>query len=291
MGLNCIEKACAEMTPTPFASSLMDDCIKTATDIEWGGSHYKTANIDSIGMANVGNALAAIKKLVFEEKKITGAQILQALKTNFEDTSTSPTGPEIQCMLLAAPKFGNDDDYVDLLVREASDYIILDAPNYTTETGGIFGAAMLPVTINVAFGEVCGATPDGRKAGTPTNDGCSPTQGTDVKGPTASVKSVAKLNHVACDQGTLLNQRFSPQVLENIAGMRKMSQLVRTYFDFKGQHIQFNVVSADTLRDAQKHPENYSDLMVRVAGYSALFTPLDPAVQNDIIARTEQSFA
>jgi len=289
IGLNCMEKAFAEKTPTPFSSAFVADCIKAGKDLEWGGAHYKTNFPKGVGMANVGNGLAAIKKLVFEEKKLTGAQILHALETNFEDNTTSPTGEEIRQRLLTAPKFGNDDDYVDSLTREATDFMVKDMPNYRTWMGGVTGAALLPVSQNVPFGEVCGATPDGRKAGMPSADGCSPAQGTDRKGPMAAVKSAAKLNHVACDNGTLLNQKITPQVMKDISGLRKLAELVRTYFEHKGQHIQFNIASADLLRDAQKHPEKYSDLLVRVAGYSALFVALDSQVQDDIVSRTEQT--
>ena len=289
IALLCIERAYAERTPTPFASALMDDCIQRGEDIEWGGAHYNTLFLRGVGMSNVGNSLAAIKKLVFEDKKLTGAQIRHALETNFEDTSTTPTGLEIQQMLLAAPKYGNDDDYVDLLVKEATGHAMRDVRRYTSWTGGRGGFALLPVSQNVPMGEIIGATPDGRKAGVPTAEGCSPTRGTDVKGPTAAVKSVAKLDHVLADNGSLLNQKFNPTVLKDISGLRKLAALIKTYFDLKGMHIQFNVVSAETLREAQKHPEEYADLMVRVAGYSALFVSLDPAMQEDIIMRTEHS--
>lgn len=289
IALLCIERAYAELTPTPFASALMDDCIQRGKDIEWGGAHYNTLFLRGVGMSNVGNSLAAIKKLLFEDKKLTGAQIMHALETNFEDTSTTPTGPEIQQMLLAAPKYGNDDDYVDLLVKEATGHAMRDVRRYTSWTGGRGGFALLPVSQNVPFGEIIGATPDGRKAGVPVAEGCSPTRGTDIKGPTAAVKSVAKLDHVLADSGSLLNQKFNPIILKDISGLRKLAALIKTYFDLKGMHIQFNVVSAETLRDAQKHPEKYTDLMVRVAGYSALFVSLDPAMQEDIIMRTEHS--
>ena len=290
IGLICAEKAYAEMTPTPFASGFIDDCIKLGLDIECGGAHYKVTSLRGVGMSNVGNSMAAVKKLVFEEKKLTGAQILHAMETDFEDMSTTPTGPEIRQMLLAAPKYGNDDDYVDLLVKETTDYFMKDMPNYTSWNGGTGSATLQPVSENVPFGEVIGATPDGRKAWRPTAEGCSPTQGTDVKGPTATVKSVAKLEHVLAEQGTQFNQKFSPAVLQDMNGLTKLAALIKVFFDGKGQEIQFNVVSVDTLRDAQKHPEQYVDLMVRVAGYSALFTSLDPAVQEDIILRTEQTF-
>jgi formate C-acetyltransferase len=235
----------------------------------------------------MGNALAAIKKLIFEEKELTGAQLMHALKTNFEDTSTTPTGPEIQRMCLATPKYGNDDDYVDRLVKEPTRHSMLDVHSYTSWTGGHGGYALLPVSQNVPMGEIIGATPDGRKAGKAVAEGCSPTQGTDLKGPTAAVKSVAKLDHVLGDNGTLLNQKFNPTLMKDTNGLRKLAALIKTYFDLKGMHIQFNVVSVDTLREAQKNPEEYADLMVRVAGYSALFVSLDPAMQEDIITRTE----
>ena len=289
IGVMCVERAYAEMTPTPYASALMDDCIQRGLDIEWGGAHYNTIFLRGVGMANIGNSLAAIKKLVFEEKKLTGAQLMHALKTDFEDTTTTPTGPEIQRMCLAAPKYGNDDDYVDLLVKEPTRHSMLDVHSYTSWTGGHGGYALLPVSQNVPMGEVIGATPDGRKARKPVAEGCSPTQGTDVKGPTAAAKSVAKLDHVLGDNGTLFNQKFNPAILKDIIGLRKLAALTKTFFDLKGMHIQFNVVSAQTLRDAQKHPEEHADLMVRVAGYSALFVSLDPAMQEDIIARTEHT--
>lgn len=255
IGLIGTDKAFAELTPTPFASALMDDCIQTGRDLEWGGAHYNSTWLRGVGMANVGNSLAAIKKLVFEDKRLTGAQIMHALETNFEDDSTTPSGIEIQQLLLSVPKYGNDDDYVDLLVKESTGYAMRDFRKYKSWTGGPAGFGLLPVTQNVTFGEVCGATPDGRNAGKPTAEGCSPSQGTDIKGPTAVVKSVAKLDHILADNGSLLNMKFNPSVFKEIIGLRKLAALIKTLFDLKGQHVQFNVVSADTLRDAQKHPE------------------------------------
>jgi len=287
IGLICIEKAFAELTPTPFASGLHDDCIQKCLDIECGGARYKVTSLRGVGVANVGNCLAAIKKVVFEDKQLTGAQVRHALETDFEDMTTAPTGPEIQRLLLAAPKYGNDDDYVDLLAKEVTGHFMRDVRQYTSWTGGPGGSTLQPVSENVPFGDVTGATPDGRKAGRPAAEGCSPTQGTDIKGPTAAVKSVAKLEHVLADQGTQFNQKFSPSVLQDVTGLRKLSALIKSFFDLKGQEIQFNVVSAETLRDAQQRPEEYADLMVRVAGYSALFVSLDPAMQEDIITRTE----
>jgi formate C-acetyltransferase len=288
---NCVGKAWAELTPTPFASSLMDDCIKRGKDLEWGGGHYNSAGMLQIGMANVGNCLAALKKVMFEEKRLTAEQIRHALETNFEDNASSPTGEEIRQILLEAPKYGNDDDYADLLVKDIYEFTAKDVMRYKVyTTGASCNTQTSPVSGHVALGSFCGATPDGRKASMPMNEGLSPAQGTDVKGPTATLKSVAKLNHALCSGGTLLNQKFDPAAFKDVDQLLRLTALIRTYFALKGMHIQFNVVSAATLKDAQRYPEKYSNLLVRVAGYSALFTTLEPAVQNDIISRTEQSW-
>ena len=217
-GLTCTENAFLALAPTPYASGLIADCIELGKDIESGGCHYKTAATRPVGMANVGNSLAAIKKLVFEEHKLTAAQLMHAMETNFEDDSAKPTGEEIRQMLLAVPKFGNDDDCVDSLTREATDYAAKDMHSYVTDIGSQGSVQLAPVSQNVPFGELTGATPDGRKAGTPTADGISPTQGTDKKGPTAVIKSAGKLNHITCDNGTLLNQKITPTVMKDISG-------------------------------------------------------------------------
>ena len=291
IGSNCVGKAWAELTPTPFASSLMDDCIKRGKDLEWGGGRYNSAGMLQIGMANVGNCLAALKKVMFDDKTLTGEQIKHALEADFTDNTTTPTGEEIRQVLLAAPKYGNDNDYADLLVKNIFEFTAKEIMNYKAYTTGATGNTQTsPVSGHVALGSACGATPDGRKAGMPMNEGVSPAQGTDIKGPTATLKSVAKLNHVLCSGGTLLNQKFHPTAFEGAGQLKKLASLIRTYFALKGMHIQFNVTSAETLRDAQKHPEKYPNLMVRVAGYSALFTTLQPAVQNEIISRTEQNW-
>ena len=241
-------------------------------------------------MASAGNCLAALKKIMFEEKRLNPKQIKHALETNFEDDTTSPTGEVIRQILLHAPKYGNDDDNADLLVKEVFGFACKDITRYVIyATGARCNTHTATVAAQVAFGEYCGATPDGRKASMPVNDGVSPVQGTDVSGPTAAIKSVAKLNHILCADGTLFNQKFNPISFQDLGQLARVASLVRTYFSLAGMHIQFNVVSTETLRDAQKHPEKYPNLLIRVAGYSALFTTLDPAVQDEIISREEQS--
>lgn len=290
--INCVAKAFAELAPTPFVSALMDDCIKKGRDLQWGGGRYNTGGLLQIGTTSVGNCLAALKKVMFEQKILIPEQIKHALETNFEDNNTAPTGEEIRQILLDSPKYGNDDDYADLVVKEVFEFTCNDITKYVIyATGARCNTNTATVAANVPSGMVCGATPDGRKAGMPTNEGISPVQGTDVRGPTATLKSVAKLNHILCANGTLLNQKFSPVSFQDLGQLARIASLVRAFFALKGMQIQFNVVSAETLRDAQKHPEKYSNLLIRVAGYSALFTELDPTVQNDIISRTEQGWS
>ncbi len=292
IGINCVAKAFAELAPTPFASAMVDDCIKKGKDIEWGGARYNSAGMIQMGMANVGNSLAALKKTMFEEKRLTPEQIRHALETNFEDDTASPNGEEIRQILLSVPKYGNDDESVDFLVKEVYEFTAKGVTDYIIyTTGGTCNTQTSPVTSHVALGGFCGATPDGRKAWMPVNEGVSPAQGTDTKGPTAALNSVARLDHVLCADGTLLNQKFSPISFQDPTQLQRLASLVRTYFTLGGMHIQFNVVSAQTLRDAQRHPEKYPNLLVRVAGYSALFVTLEPAIQDDIISRTEQNWS
>ena len=288
--VNCVAKAFAELAPTPLVSALMDDCILRGLDVQWGGGRYSAGGWVLMGTISLGNCLAALKKVMFEDKALTAQQIKHAIETNFEDKETFPSGEEIRQMLLHAPKFGNDDDYVDLLVKEMFEFICKEANKFTIyATNARASCNTAETSAHVAAARNVGATPDGRKSGTPANDGISPQMGTDVSGPTATLNSVAKLNHALCANGTLLNQKFSPASFQNAAHLRAVSSLLRTYFSLKGMHVQVNVASAETLRDAQKHPEKYRGLLVRVTGYSALFTELDPEVQDDIIARTEQS--
>ena len=218
---------------------------------------------------------------------ITMAQLKHALETNFEDTTTNPTGSAIQEMCLRAPKYGNDDPYVDNLAKDCLNIVLKELRQHQTVPGQGYGATIAPVAAHMSYGLICGATPDGRKAGTPLNDACSPSQGTDVNGPTATIKSVSNLEHINLVQGTIFNMKMHPGPLETSAGMAKWANLIRTYFDLGGWEVQFNVVSAETLKEAQQHPEDYKDLVVRVVGYSAFFVELEKAVQDDIIKRTE----
>ena len=292
---NTIDNSMEEMSPNPFVSCFVDDCIKRGKTVKQGGAIYDYCGPLLVGIANVGDSLAAIQKLVFEEKKITGQQILHALKTDFKDDSTSPTGEEIRRMLLAAPKYGNDEDYVDSLTAEALDLFCQELPKYHTTRYGrgpkgcIWHASCSTVSANIPFGLFVGATPDGRNAKAPTADTTSPTQGMDREGPLSTMKSVGKIPNLLCSGGNLFNMKFSPLLLKEETGRHKFSSLLRTFLgDLKGMHVQFNIVDGDTLREAKDSPEKHPDLMVRVAGYSALYTSLDPKLQDDIINRTEQ---
>jgi formate C-acetyltransferase len=275
--------------PCPYLSSLTRDCIGRGRSYFDGGAMYgnRTANVCIVGIATLANSLAAVKKLVFDDNVITMAQLKHALETNFEDASTKPTGPVIQEMCRRAPKYGNDDPYVDHLAKDCLNIVVKELRKHQTLPGQGYGATISPVAAHMSYGLLCGATPDGRKASAPLSDACSPAQGTDVKGPTATIKSVANLEHINLVQGTIFNMKMHPGPLETQAGMLKWANLIRTYFDLGGWEIQFNVVSADTLREAQIHPEDYKSLVVRVVGYSAFFVELEKAVQDDIIARTE----
>jgi len=246
-----------------------------------------------VGIANLGNSLAAIKKLVFEEKKITRAQLLDALETDFEGKE----GEKIRQLLLNfAPKYGNDDDYVDLLLKEAYMEYIHEIDRYHTTRynrgpiGCKYYAGTSSISANVPSGAVVPATPDGRKAFTPVAEGSSPSSGTDLLGPTAVFKSVSKLPTARIMGGVLLNQKLSPQAIRRDTDKSTLISMIRTFFeDLKGWHVQYNIVSRETLLAAKRDPEKYRDLVVRIAGYSAFFTTLSPDTQDDIIARTEHS--
>lgn len=275
--------------PCPCLSSVTRDCIERGRSYFDGGAIYGNwvVNACIVGIATLANSLAAVRKLVFDDKVLTMAQLKHALDTNFEDATTSPTGAQIQEMCLRAPKFGNDDPYVDHLAKDCLNTVVKSLRKYETVPGQGYGATISPVAAHISLGLMCGATPDGRKATTPLSDACSPAQGTDVNGPTATIKSVATLEHINLVQGTIFNMKMHPGPLETRAGMMKWADLIRTYFDLGGWEVQFNVVSADTLRAAQREPEKYRDLVVRVVGYSAFFVDLDKTVQDDIIRRTE----
>lgn len=282
--------AMEELAPDIFCSALVHNCIKRGKPILEGGAIYDIKSGAQIGVPNVGNALAAIKKLVFEDKVISGEKLKQAMNENFEGSE----GEKIRQILTNwAPKYGNDIDYVDLLTKEAYNYYCRQISKFknTTYGRGPIGGNWMPSTVtissNVPAGKVVGATPDGRKAGEPTADGVSPTHGTEKKGPTAIMKSVTKLPTYLMTGGQLLNMRIFPDSLKNVEGLKKFAALIRAFFNLCGWHVQFNTISTKVLKEAQRHPEEYSDLVVRVAGYSALFTALDPDIQEDIIHRSE----
>jgi len=286
-----VDTALEELVPDILCSAFVDSCIPRGKTIKEGGSKYDFVSGLQVGIANLGNSLAAIKKLVFEEKKLSADQLLGALENNFEGES----GERIRQMLLnLAPKYGNDLDEVDLLLKEAYMEFIRELENFHTTRHGRgpigcrYYAGTSSISANVPNGAVVPATPDGRKAFTPVAEGSSPSSGTDTRGPTAVFKSVSKLPTEKIMGGVLLNQKLSPATIARPEEKQKLVSLIRTFFeDLKGWHVQYNIVSRDTLLAARKNPEQYRDLIVRVAGYSAFFTTLSPDTQDDIIARTE----
>jgi formate C-acetyltransferase len=280
-GNNVIERLYADYMPAPFLSLLVDDCIANGRDYNNGGPRYNTTYIMGVAPATCTDSLSALKYHVFDRKNVTMEHVLEALAHNFE-------GQEKLRLLLwnKTPKFGNDDDYADGILRDVFNAFFDEVDGRRNTKGGCYRVNYLSTTCHVYFGSMTGATPDGRKAYDTLSDGISPVQGADRNGPTAVVKSAAKLDH-ARTGGTLLNQKFTPQLLKGEDGLDKVAHLVRSYFRLGGHHIQFNVVTAATLNAAQAHPEKYRDLIVRVAGYSDYFCDLTPALQNEIIARTE----
>jgi len=280
-GNNIIERLYAEHLPEPFLSLLIDDCIANGIDYNNGGARYNTNYIQGVGLGTITDSLAAMAYQVFDKKEVTLKELLNALKANFDGYENLR-----QRLLNKAPKYGNDDEYADQIMKAIFQayYDAIDGRPNTK--GGNYRINLLPTTVHVYFGKVVGATPDGRRAGEPLSEGVSPVQGADRRGPTAAIRSVSKIDH-AKTGGTLLNQKFAPELLAEEQGLEKLAHLIRTYFKLDGHHIQFNVVNADTLRDAQRHPEKYRDLMVRVAGYSDYFVDLSVELQNEIIKRTE----
>jgi formate C-acetyltransferase len=279
-GNNVIEQLFVKEMPVPFLSVLIDDCISRGEDYNGGGPRYPTTYIQGVGLGTTTDALAALQTHVFEQRTVAMDALLDALALNFE-------GEEVlrQRLLHESPAFGNDDDTADAIARAIFNayFDVLDGRPNTK--GGVHRVNLLPTTVHIYFGQVVGALPNGRLAGKPLSDGISPSQGADIHGPTAVIKSVGKIDHVRTG-GTLLNQKFLPEVLSTEEGIDKLAKLIRTYFRYDGHHIQFNVVDAQTLREAQKHPEQHRDLIVRVAGYSDYFCNLEPALQEEVIART-----
>jgi len=280
-GNNVIERLYAEYMPAPFLSILVEDCISKGKDYNNGGPRYNTTYIMGVAPATCTDSLAAIKYHVFDRGTLTMSQLLEAVAANFD-------GHEKTRLLLwnKTPKFGNDDDYADAILQDVFNAFFDEVNGRKNTKGGYYRVNYLSTTCHVYFGSMTGATPDGRKGREPLSDGISPAQGADRHGPTAVIKSAAKMDHLRTG-GTLLNQKFTPQLLKDEEGLNKVAQLVRSYFRLDGHHIQFNVVTAATLRAAQAEPEKYRDLIVRVAGYSDYFCDLTRALQDEIIGRTE----
>ncbi len=328
---NAIDTAHAERCPLPFQSSMVEDCIGRGKSLQEGGAVYNFTGPQGFGVANMADALFAVKALVYDNKVLTLEELSEALDNNFgKDLEAHPAeimtkqvakelvaqgksltekdieniysmvksnncSPEqkaryndILSLINALPKYGNDIKEIDMFARDVAYTYTKPLQEYKNPRGGIFQAGLYPVSANVPLGAQTGATPDGRLAMTPIADGVSPAAGRDTNGPTASANSVARLDHFIASNGTLFNMKFHPSALAGDSGLESFVSLVRGYFDQKGSHMQFNVVSRETLRDAQRNPDKYRSLVVRVAGYSALFTTLSRSLQEDIINRTEQ---
>jgi formate C-acetyltransferase len=279
---NCIERMYARYAPAPFLSVVIADCIAKGRDYYDGGPRYNTNYIQCCGIGTVTDSLSAIKTHVFEEKAVVMERLLKALARNYE-------GEDLLRHQLKnkTPFFGNDDDRADALMQRVYDSLFAAIEGKPNTKGSVYHLNMLSTTCHVYFGKMLGATANGRQAGTPESDGTSPSHGADRRGPTAVIRSLAKMDQVKSG-GTLLNMRFLPSVLQTEADLEKMAQLIRTYFRMNGHHIQFNVVDTDTLRRAQASPDDYRDLLVRVAGYSDYFVDLDRYHQEEIISRTAQ---
>lgn len=339
---NCVDLAHAERCPLPFLSALVDDCIGRGKSVQEGGAIYNFTGPQAFGVADTGDSVYAIQKQIFEDKRLSLAELKQALDANFgypigdsahtaagdnfteeqvqaavrkvlasagsmdvnalksevyralaENGAGAQSAPSsnydaIRRLLESTPSFGNDIDEVDMVARKCARIYCLEVEKYTNPRGGQFQAGIYPVSANVLFGKDVAALPDGRLAKAPLADGVSPRQGKDVNGPTAAANSVAKLDHFIASNGTLYNQKFIPSSLEGDSGLKNFAALVRSYFDHKGMHVQFNVIDRARLVEAQREPEKHKDLVVRVAGYSAQFVVLAKEVQDDIISRTEQ---
>lgn len=280
-GNHVIERLYGVYMPAPFLSLLIDDCITRGKDYHTGGARYNTSYIQGVGIGTITDCLSALRWHVYDQRDMGMDELLAALGADFSGFERLRLA-----LLNRTPRYGNDDDYADSLMQRVFEAYFQAVDGRPNLRGGAYHINLLPTTCHVYFGSVTGATPDGRRAATPVSEGVSPVQGADRHGPTAVIQSLAKMDH-ARTGGTLLNQKLAPQLLKDDAGLEHMTQLVRTYFKLDGHHIQFNVVDADTLRHARQHPEQHRDLIVRVAGYSDYFVDLSPALQDEIIARTE----
>lgn len=284
-GSNIIEKIYADYMPAPFLSIITNDCIKRGKDYNAGGARYNTNYLQGVGIGTITDSLVAVKYNIFEQNKFSMDELLKALENNFEGYE------EIKNLVLnKSPKYGNDDDYADSIMKDVFKFYQGSITGRPNMKGGTYRVNMLPTTCHVYFGDVMIASANGRLAHKPVSEGISPEKGADTQGPTAVIKSCAKMDHLQTG-GTLLNQKFTPNVVAGEEGLDNMAGLVRTYFNMDGHHIQFNVIDRQTLIDAQKNPDDYKDLIVRVAGYSDHFRNLSKALQDEIIERTEQNFA
>ena len=282
-GNNIIERIFMKNMPVPFLSILIDDCIAKGKDYMCGGARYNSSYVQGVGLGSITDMLTSLRYHVYDKKDVAMSTLQKALEADFKGYE------ELQYQLVYhTPKYGNDDDYADEQEVAVFDMYYDALSGHKSPRGGDYRVNMLPTTCHVYFGSVTGATPDGRNAWKVLSEGISPVQGVDTNGPTAVIRSAAKIDHIKTG-GTLLNQKFTPSLLSTEEGCMNLVHLIRAYFRMDGHHIQFNVVNADTLRDAQKHPENYRDLIVRVAGYSDYFNDLGEDLQNEIINRTEQT--
>ena len=282
-GNQVIARMYAREMPAPFLSVLIDDCIANGRDYNAGGARYNNRFIQAVGIGTITDSLAAMRSLVYEDGFLTLPELLSAMEADYEGHEALR-----QRLLHRTPKYGNDDDAADDVMRRVFDAAFDSIDGRPTAIGGAHRLEMLPTTSHVYFGSVTGATADGRRAGLPLSEGISPVQGADRKGPTAVFRSAAKMDHIRTG-GTLLNMKFTPSLIAGDEGIERLRHLVRGYFEMDGHHVQFNVVDADTLRDAQADPDAHRDLIVRVAGYSDYFCDLSEALQEEIIERTEHA--
>jgi pyruvate formate-lyase/glycerol dehydratase family glycyl radical enzyme len=282
-GNQYIERMYAANMPAVFLSVLIDDCIVKGKDYNDGGPRYNTTYIQCVGIGTITDSLSAIKKHVFDDRDITMNELLETLDTNFEENE-----PFRLMLANRTPRYGNDDDYADEIMQRVFDALYEEIDGRPNTKSGEYHIDMLPTTCHIYFGRVTGATPDGRRAKVPLSEGISPVQGADNKGPTAVIKSAGKMDHIRTG-GTLLNMKFTPSVIDGENGIARLAEMVRTYFLYDAHHLQLNVVDAYTLKDAQKHPEQHRDLIVRVAGYSDYFVDIGKELQDEIISRTSQA--
>jgi formate C-acetyltransferase len=282
-GSNAIERLYATRMPAPFLSLLIDDCLARGVDYHAGGARYNSSYLQGVGIGSVTDSLSAIRSHVYDRRTVSMADLMQALRADFDGSEGLA-----DALATRTPRYGNDDDAADAIMRRVFELYYGAVNGRPNTRGGHYRINMLPTTCHIYFGSVTGASPDGRRAGRPLSEGISPVQGADRNGPTAVIRSAAKMDHVRTG-GTLLNLKFAPPVLEGEQGLESLSSLVRSYFRMDGHHIQFNVVDRATLLAARANPREHRDLIVRVAGYSDYFCDLSPALQDEIIARTEHS--